>query len=195
MKLQDLDCRALWARLYSQARRQGLDHHDAEDLVQAFLAHALQRRLLDQLDEARGSLQSFLHVTFRNFVLNELERRGAQKRGGHLRQVSLNTQEVVGAWSSERDRPERRLERLQLRGRLVRVHAAVRQKYADRGRGETFDVLHPYAIGEARRGSREVAARRLGLSAPAFTSALHRLRREIARALAREDLASNRTRG
>ncbi len=46
--------------LYCYARRRGLAHHDAQDVLHDFLARLCQRRTLDRAEEGRGRLRGFL---------------------------------------------------------------------------------------------------------------------------------------
>jgi DNA-directed RNA polymerase specialized sigma24 family protein len=75
-------CRRYWKPIYVFARRDGLRPTDAEDATQEFFAHLLDRSLLKQAGEDRGSFRGFLFATFRNFLANRRRHASAQKRGG-----------------------------------------------------------------------------------------------------------------
>ncbi len=53
-------CRAYWSPLYSFLRRQGHSPHDAEDLVQGFLARVLAREDLAGVRQEKGRFRTFL---------------------------------------------------------------------------------------------------------------------------------------
>ena len=75
-------CRAYWPPLYSFLRRQGHSPHDAEDLVQGFLARLLAREDLAEVGPEKGRFRTFLLTSLRNFVIKQALRDRAVKRGG-----------------------------------------------------------------------------------------------------------------
>src|SRR5436190_5497381 len=64
-------CRAYWPPLYSFLRRQGHSPHDAEDLVQGFLARVLAREDLAEVGPEKGRFRTFLLTSLRNFVIKQ----------------------------------------------------------------------------------------------------------------------------
>jgi DNA-directed RNA polymerase specialized sigma24 family protein len=81
-------CRIYWYPLYAFIRRQGNNAHDAEDLVQGFLADLLEQRALSLADPARGRFRSFLVARLKHFLSDERKKASAQKRGGNQAAVS-----------------------------------------------------------------------------------------------------------
>ena len=53
-------CATYWYPLYAYIRRQGLNHHEAEDLTQEFFRRFLERRSLGAVQPAAGRFRSFL---------------------------------------------------------------------------------------------------------------------------------------
>ena len=86
-----------WYPLYAYLRRAGHQASDAEDLVQGFLLRLLEKDGLQSADPQRGRFRSFLLVALKHFVINEWERRRAQKRGGEQTAVNVTScPEIAG---------------------------------------------------------------------------------------------------
>ena len=79
--LEDL-CRAYWLPLYAFLRRQGHSPHDADDLVQGFLARVLAREDLAGVGPEKGRFRTFLLTSLRDFVIKQALHDKALKRGG-----------------------------------------------------------------------------------------------------------------
>ena len=75
--------------------RKRMESHDAEDLVQGFIAaKMLERNLLGSASKERGRFRSFLLKSLDNYVANEMEKRSARKRVAD-RAVAVDPQEVA----------------------------------------------------------------------------------------------------
>lgn len=83
-----------WRPVYAMFRGSGVRVDDAGDLTQEFFARLLERETLASVDPARGRFRAFLKIAARNFLVNEWERRGAIKRGGGVRTLSLDFDEA-----------------------------------------------------------------------------------------------------
>jgi DNA-directed RNA polymerase specialized sigma24 family protein len=92
-QLEEL-CRAYWAPLYSFLRRQGHSPHDAEDLVQGFLARLLAREDLAEVGPEKGRFRTFLLTSLRNFVIKQAMRDKALKRGGGQVAIPITPEEA-----------------------------------------------------------------------------------------------------
>src|SRR6516162_11199238 len=57
-------CARYWQPLYGFARRRGYGPEDAQDLVQGFFAHLIERRALRRADRSKGRFRSFLLASF-----------------------------------------------------------------------------------------------------------------------------------
>ena len=71
-----------WPPLYTFVRRRGYSPSDAQDMVQGFFAHLLEKNTLSRADQEKGRLRTFLLGALQNFLLKQRERMGAIKRGG-----------------------------------------------------------------------------------------------------------------
>ena len=78
--LEDL-CERYWHPLYVYVRRRGYGLEEAQDLTQGFFVQLLGKRYIKAADPQRGKFRSFLLTSLKNFLANEWDRAGAQKRG------------------------------------------------------------------------------------------------------------------
>lgn len=181
--LDDL-CRAYWFPLYAFARREGTTPEAAQDLVQGFFTHVLEKGTVGAADPARGRFRSFLLTSFRNYTKNERAREGALKRGGGATIVPIgaDAEGRYGVEPSHEETPERRFEREWALGLLERALGAVRTSYAGRGQAAVFDALKGFLVGSDDRRYAD-AGLALGLSEGAVKVAVHRLRDRYRKAL------------
>lgn len=176
-------CERYWPPLYACARRLGYSASDAEDLTQGFFAHILNTNFLSRADVSRGRFRSYLLSSFQNFVANVRHRDRAAKRGGGLL-VALDYEGEEQRFGDLIDRltPEAVFERRWAIAVLDRSLATVGDEWASSGRGEVFARLKPFLIGGTDDAYRALAGT-LGMTEGALRTAVHRLRRQFARAL------------
>jgi RNA polymerase sigma factor (sigma-70 family) len=179
-------CEGYWYPLYSFVRRRGHSPHDAQDLTQAFFAHLLEKRGLEQVDPEKGRFRTFLLAALKNFLANDWDKINALKRGGGQTVLSLQQESAESRYQLEPSHdltPERLFERQWALTLLDQVLAALRDEYHGQGKGAIFEELKAAIIGQAG-GYAEMAAR-LGQSEGAIKVAVHRMRsryRELMRA-------------
>jgi RNA polymerase sigma factor (sigma-70 family) len=101
-------CARYWQPLYGFARRRGHGPEDAQDLVQGFFAHLIERRTLRRVDRSKGRFRSFLLASFQKFMANETRRAAAEKRGGRVEIVRLDWRDEEGRLSFEPEDPPHR---------------------------------------------------------------------------------------
>src|SRR5262249_20953521 len=83
-------CATYWKPVYFFLRRKGLTPAAAEDAVQGFFLHLLQRDFLPRLDPSRGRFRSYLLRSLEHYLVNLHERDSAPKRGGGYRFIPLD---------------------------------------------------------------------------------------------------------
>ncbi len=169
-------CARYWYPLYAFARRRGRAIVDAEDDVQAFLAHLLARRAFELADPERGRFRSFLLTAFKNHGADRLARERSQKRGGATRTIAFDFDEAEERYTHEpidEMTPERLFSRTWAETLLHDVLGSLRASYEARGQVEVFDSLKGTLVGDApsfaelacdlnsSEGSLRVAAHRL----------------------------------
>jgi RNA polymerase sigma-70 factor (ECF subfamily) len=176
-------CERYWPPLYACARRLGYSASDAEDLTQGFFTHILDTSFLNRADLGRGRFRSYLLCSFQNYVTNAWHRDRAAKRGGGML-VSLDYEGEERHVGELMDRltPEAVFERRWAMTVLERSLSRVRDEWVSSGRGEMFSRLKPLLIGDAHDSYHDLTET-LGMSEGALRTAVHRLRRQFARAL------------
>ncbi|MBX7165522.1 MAG: RNA polymerase subunit sigma-24 [Pirellulales bacterium] len=183
-------CQQYWFPLYADLRRGGYSTHDAEDLVQSFLAWIVAADLLRRADRERGRFRTFLRVALRQFCAREHRRTRAKKRHPSSALLSLDPleaearyeQALVCNWTPDRQFDHGWAMTL-LQVTLQRLHA----EYARAGNQARCESLLPF-LTDDRRPDRDQCRARLGLTEAAFSMALGRLRRRYGKLL-REEVA------
>jgi len=184
-------CEAYWYPLYAYVRRQGYAAEDARDLTQSFFALLLERHDVQDVRRERGRFRSFLLASLRHFLLNDVVRRRALKRGGRHVSLSLELETAEGRYLCElvdRDTPETIFDRRWAETALNHVLQRMRQEWMDAGKGADFDRLKVCLMGETPEGGYHALAAELRSTEGAARVAVHRLRRLFHRRL-REEIA------
>jgi RNA polymerase sigma-70 factor (ECF subfamily) len=190
-------CHTYWYPLYAYLRRMGQPPHDAEDLVQEFFARLLEKDWLLAADPEKGRFRTFLLVALKRFAAREWARTLAQKRGGAVTHVPLDTADAERRYAGEPvdslaadDIYERRWAMTLLDQALENLAT----EYARAGKPEEFACLKRWLT--ADRGSipyPELAVE-LGSSEGAMRVAVHRLRKRF-RQIFREAIAGTLAEG
>jgi len=187
--LEDL-CRAYWPPLYAFLRRQGHSPHDAEDLVQGFIARLLAREDLAEVGPEKGRFRTFLLTALRNFTIKQALHDKALKRGGGQIPISFNAEEAERLCGPDltASSPEAAFERRFAQAIVTRAFVALREEHRARGKEEFFALLSAHLDG-AEDNDYEACAVKLGMTPGAVAVAVHRMRgrlRELLRAEVRQ---------
>jgi RNA polymerase sigma-70 factor (ECF subfamily) len=184
-------CRDYWFPLYAFVRRRGHATHEAEDLVQGFLADLLERGDLVALDRSEGRFRSFLRAACEHYLCNRLDHDRAAKRGGGVKIVPIDrlaSEERYGREPAHDLTPERLFERHWALTLLARVLERLEAESARSGKSALFERLRPALQGDDLAPSYRAIADALGMTEGAVRIAAHRLRARY-RELLREDIA------
>lgn len=187
-------CRDYWSPLYAYVRRCGYGQHDAQDLTQGFFVHLLDGRLMDQADAGKGRFRSFLLTALKNFLSDERDRAGTQRRGGKYRFVPLEEAEAAetrfgsALAATPRGSPGDFYEAQWAAALVDAALDRLREDLHGRGRGALLDRLRPFLVGGEELSPDREAAQSLGLTPNALRTAYHRLRRQYGQFL-REEVA------
>jgi RNA polymerase sigma-70 factor (ECF subfamily) len=187
-------CRTYWYPLYAFVRRQGANHHDAQDLTQAFFGKLLEKNYLGDASPDRGRFRTFLLASLKNFLANEWHKRSAKKRGGGIVFVPLDA-DAAERFDHESEilasracTPDEFYERRWAHTVLQRALAALQTSYAAKDQAAVFEALKPCLTeGKGAIAQTEVAAA-LGMEENAVNVAAHRLRQRFRQAL-RDEIA------
>lgn len=176
-------CRVYWQPIYTFIRRQGRDHHDAEDATQQFIAHLLATESLQRARPERGRFRTFLLTALRNFLTSEWRRTQTGKRGGGLVAVNLESRDSAESSGHELTdpalTPERAFDRRWAQTMIERAVTELRAEYEGSGRKEIFAVMAPLIWGTDSDDAVAAGAVAMGLTPNAFRVALHRARRRL----------------
>jgi RNA polymerase sigma-70 factor (ECF subfamily) len=178
-------CRTYWYPLYVFVRRKGHSHEDASDLTQAYFAKFLEKRFLKSVDADLGKFRTFLLTSMTHFLANEWDKTQAQKRGGGQRVISLDdvsAEERYRLEPTEGTTPESLFDRRWAHT----VIGVVLDRLASETEETRFEVLKPFLLEDKGAVSYEEAASRLGVSVPAITSSIHRMRSRFGALLVEE---------
>jgi DNA-directed RNA polymerase specialized sigma24 family protein len=184
-------CQAYWYPIYAYVRRQGHPADQAQDLTQEFFTRLLEKDFLGAVDPEKGKFRAFLLAACKHFLANERDRDRAQKRGGGRACLPLDFGDAEVRYGREpghRLTAEKLFERRWALALLEGVLARLREEHAARGKGELFDRLRGFLVGERQPGGYAGAAADLGLTEGAVKVAVHRLRQRY-RELLREEIA------
>jgi len=183
-------CSAYWYPLYAYIRRHGHNADEAQDLTQEFFARLLERDFLGTVDRDKGRFRSFLLACCKHFLANERDRTRAQKRGGGQPPVSLDFGTAEDRYSLEPAHnvtADKLFERRWVLTLLDHVLGRLHDEYVSKGKGELFEGLRSFLVGEKGTPHSRVAVE-LGMSEGAVKVAVHRLRQRY-RELLREEIA------
>jgi len=191
-------CRSYWFPLYAYLRRRGYETQQAEDHVQGFFAHILEKHDLSSADPEYGKFRSFLLIRLKSFVSDERARAKAKKRGGGRKIVSLGFQDAESQYALEPVddlSPEMLFEKSWALTVLERTMDRLEAEFAAKNKQKLFDHLKIYLTTEKDVIPYENMAADLEMTEGSVRVAVHRLRRryrellrdEIAQTIATED--------
>ncbi len=172
-------CRDYWFPLYVFARRRGSSPHDAEDVVQGFLADLLERGDLAGVNQSKGRFRSFLRAACEHYLANCRDHERAAKRGEGRPIVSidrLSAEDRYERGPAHEITAERLFERQWALTLLERVLRRLEDESARTGNSAQFDQLRPALQGDHLAPSYRDVAAALGMTEGAVRVAAHRLR-------------------
>ena len=184
-------CTTYWYPLYAFLRRRGHAPADAEDLVQGFIAHLLERQFFQDADPDKGRFRSYLLTSLNHFVSDSAERDARLKRGAGKPLLSLDAAKAERRYELEPadpSIPEQLFERRWALTLLDTVLQCLEKEAAESGRGDLFQRIKGVLLGNRGGVTYGQLAPQLGLSEAALTMTVQRLRRRY-RELVREEIA------
>jgi RNA polymerase sigma factor (sigma-70 family) len=184
-------CRSYWFPLYAYLRRRGYDAQPAEDYVQGFFAHILDKHDLSSADPEYGKFRSFLLIRLKSFLSDERARARAKKRGGGRKILSLGLQDAESQYALEpvdELSPERLFEKSWALTVLERTMDRLEAELAAKNKQKLFDHLKVYLTTEKDVIPYQNMAAELEMTEGSVRVAVHRLRRRY-RELLRDEIA------
>jgi RNA polymerase sigma-70 factor (ECF subfamily) len=178
-----------WPPLYAFVRRKGHSPEDAQDLVQGFCAHLMEKNGLATVDRARGRFRSWLLASLQHYLANEYDKRNALKAGGGQPLLSLDRDGAEEAYLHEPTdglTPEHLYARHWTLAFLRHVLGLLREEYVRAGAEAQFDKLKDHLMGEPDAAPYQQLAEELGSTPGALKTAASRLRARYTRRLREE---------
>lgn len=182
-------CRDYWRPVYSFVRRSGVAAEDAQDLTQEFFGKFIEKEWIAHLQDHRGRFRSFVLTFLKHFLSDARDRAGALKRGGGMRFMSLDEiqdEESHTFEPAETLTPDQVFERRWAQTLMERAVARLREQYMSEGKGALFEALKDVEPGERGEVTYEGIGAKLGMSAGAIKSSMHRMRLRHRECLRRE---------
>lgn len=194
-------CRVYWYPVFVYVRRNGFGRADAEDLTQSFFADILGRDWLDRANPERGHFRGFLHASVRRFLREHRRSQAAEKRGGHLLQVELETVEraeraVAQTGGGSALEPDAAFDRDWAHTILERAVRRLSSEQPEGRRRALFEACRPFLLHPAEAGEYDALAQRFGIARGTVAVTVHRLGkryRELVRAEVAETVAHPET--
>lgn len=188
-------CQRYWAPLYFYLRRRGYEKSQAEDFVQGFFTHLLEKQGLQSVKPQKYRFRSFLLASLKNFVADEWRRTQAERRGGGKCIVPLEFEQAETRYCLEptdRLSADRLFDRSWAMTVIGRAMETLDREYANAGKGKLFEQLKGHITTEPEAGFYRSSADCLDMSEGAVRVAAHRLRRRL-RELIRGEIAETVT--
>lgn len=182
-------CRSYWMPIYAALRRKRYAPADAEDLVQGFFLHLIDRNTVSRADPGRGRFRSFLLGALRRFLADDSDREQALKRGGQSIFVPIDIVEAESKLHSDADVQatlELQFDRQWAHTVVANALDALRAEYIDSGQAQFYSILQPCLNPSAEPPSYATLATQLDRNVGAVKVAVHRLRGRFREVLRRE---------
>ncbi len=171
-------CARYWRPALHFVKGAGVEHAEAEDVVQSFFVAFLGRGSFGKADAARGRFRSYFLGALRLHLAEHWRRGAAKKRGGGQVAVPLEMADEIpdaGAGCEQ----ERAFDRQWAMTLLAAAAEDLRQEMHAAGRGEILTVLEPLISGGGTQSYAE-AAEKLGVTLQRVATWLHRMRQRRA---------------
>jgi DNA-directed RNA polymerase specialized sigma24 family protein len=186
-------CEAYWPPLYTFLRLRGHASPEAQDLVQGFFAHLLEKNTLSRADKEKGRLRTFLLGSLQNFLCNEYDRSRTLKRGGGHRIVSIDEhlpEAEASMMETAHLSDSRGYDLMWASNIMKRAWQHLENAFEAEGKAEWLEVLRPFVAGGGKTPlNQEEAAEKLGVPIATLRTWLWRLRQRYREAL-RTEVAS-----
>lgn len=173
-------CQRYWYPLYAYARWKGYSPADAEDAVQNFFVHLLEKDLIRKVNPEAGLFRNFLLTALKNHLISAQKREGRIKRGGGVKMMSLDAcagEERFCAEPRDGRTPEALFERSWAMNLIGEALSLLEAEYQQSGHQELFGQLQKALVPDARPPTYSEMAGELGISEGAVKISAHRMRR------------------
>lgn len=164
-------------------RCRGHKPEDAEDLVQGFFANLMRRDFLSHVSRDRGRFRTFLLTSLQRYVLDDVDRRNAGKRGGGRPVESLQETDEDGRLVHDRGdshtTPDLDYDRAWAISVLANATHRLARECASSGHQVLFEALEPVMLADETASPYREIGQRLNMSEGAVKTAAHRIRARL----------------
>lgn len=172
-------CQTYWLPLFAFAKRRTSSIEEAQDLTQSFFQKLLEKNYLANADPNRGRFRAFLITAFKHFLSNEWDKAHTIKRGGNVKTLSLDFQKGDSQLSMEPASsltPEQIFERQWVMTLLRNTLARLSDEYDEKGKGEFFERLKDFIVGESADTNYSELASEFNSTEAAIKMTVYRMR-------------------
>jgi RNA polymerase sigma factor (sigma-70 family) len=171
-----------WKPVYKHLRvTWQLDSEDARDLTQGFFTDAFQKAWLEKFEPDKARFRTFVRVCADRFIMNARQTASRQKRGGHLRIVSLDfdgaEREILARQGAESTGPDEYFHQEFVRALFERALDAVRAELETSGRRLHYTLFERYDLAPVEGVSYAQLAEEFQLTTTQVTNYLAQVRR------------------
>jgi RNA polymerase sigma-70 factor (ECF subfamily) len=173
-------CETYWPPLYAYVRSRGYDSEEAKDLTQEYFAMFIGEQFLTNVSKEKGRFRNFLLASLKNFLANEWHKNNAQKRGGGVGLISIDTEDAeskLGDFSTSGQSPENIYRRSWALALLQRAYDRLKSENSSEKRLKRFQALESYITTSGDRVPYAELEKTTGVSASALKVSVHRLRK------------------
>jgi RNA polymerase sigma-70 factor (ECF subfamily) len=156
----------------------------ARELAHEFFAIILAGKSLGGAERGRGRFRSYILGAVKHFLADHREKANAEKRGGGVENIPLDTATSAGLSLPAQPDDDRRFDRQWALTIIARALDVISAELRDAGKAAQFLVLKPWLMGDG--GAQSAAAAQLGMSESAVKVAIHRLRQRFRQAVKAE---------
>jgi RNA polymerase sigma-70 factor (ECF subfamily) len=162
-----------WKPVYVYIRRWGYPSEEAKDLSQGFFSELLERDFLRGVSPEKGRFRTFLLTVLKRYLINESERKRAQKRGGGKAILSLDYSRAERDFTimpTSNETPERSFNRQWALESMSRALADLAKEME----AATFEAIKPHLAGGP---AYDETAKKLGITVTRLNNLIHRTRK------------------
>lgn len=179
-------CNAYYEPVAAFLRYELRDADAARELAHDFFAHMLAGGAIARAERERGRFRSYLLGAVKHFLSHHRAAGRRLKRGGGVKNLSLNDTEVGSVPDARVLSPDAAFDRQWALTVIARALEALRRECVAENSAEFFDQVKPWLTGDAARGDQTALAAGCGMNANTLKVAVHRLKRRFRQLLKAE---------
>ena len=175
-------CHAYYEPVVAFLRCELRDADAARELTHEFFTEVLCGGAIAHAEQECGRFRSYLLGAVKHFLSHQREAGRRLKRGGGVKNISLNDTDADEARSvadASVLSPDAAFDRQWALTVLARALEVLQQECVGQGRAEFFEQVKPWLTGDAVHGDQKALGASCGMNANALKVAVHRLKRRF----------------